>query len=61
MSQSKTERGDKHHSSDDISMLQLQYNCKHYTVFCAIICIESLKEVKTLSDSQNVSENTENL
>ena len=42
-------------------MLQLQYNCKHYTVFDAIICIESLKEVETLSDSQNVSEDTENL
>ena len=61
MSQSKTERGDKHHSSDDISMLQLQYNCKHCTVFYAIICIESLKEVKDIRDSQNVSENTENL
>jgi len=42
-------------------MLQLQYNCKHTTVFCAIICIESLKEVKDIRDSQNVSENTENL
>ena len=42
-------------------MLQLQYNCKHTTVFDAIICIESLKEVKDIRDSQNVSENTENL
>ena len=61
MYHNEIERGDKHHSSDDISMLQLQYNCKHYTVFCAIICIESLKEVKAIRDSQNVSENTENL
>ena len=61
MSQSKTERGDKHHSKDDISMLQLQYNCKHYTVFYAIICIESLRRLKGLRDSQNVSEDTENL
>ncbi len=61
MSQSKTERGDKHHSSDDISMLQLQYNCKHYTVFDAIICIESLRRSNTSLCSQNVSEDTENL
>ena len=42
-------------------MLQLQYNCKLYTGFYAIICIESLKEVKAIRDSQNVSEDTENL
>ena len=52
---------DKKWYETDISMLQLQYNCKHYTGFYAIICIESLKEVKALSDSQNVSEDTENL
>ena len=42
-------------------MLQLQYNRKHYTVFDAIICIESLRRLKALQDPQNVSENTENL
>ena len=52
---------DKKWYETDMIMLQLQYNCKHYTVFDAIICIESLKEVKALSDSQNVSEDTENL
>ena len=61
MYHNEIERVDKNWYETDISMLQLQYNCKHTTVFDAIICIESLKEVKTLSDSQNVSENTENL
>ena len=50
MTQSETEidnkiveESDMKPRENDISMLQLQYNCKHYTVFDAIICIESLR------------------
>ena len=61
MYHNEIESVDKNWYETDIIMLQLQYNCKHTTVFDAIICIESLKEVKDIRDSQNVSENTENL